>query len=292
MKNIPNYVLYGEKDNEIFPDYLHIESIRSRSIHHGWKFRRHQHHNLHQFFFIRKGGGKVLIDQSNYELNDNQILSIPALTVHGFRFSPNTDGWVITLPQIYLHNIINNIPFLANSLSQVLIYNEVSEKLAFEFISIFETIDRVYKDNQPIRNFKLQTYINVLISKVAELYPYVEEQNQSIPKQNQNFVQEFQNLINSTFKKRQSVAEYAKSMSMTPTHLNRICKSVLNISPSSLIDERSILEAKRLLSYTYLTVAEISYELGFFDSAHFSKFFQKKTSQKPSEFRKNVSTNT
>lgn len=288
MKNIPNYVLYGENTDEIFPDYLHIESIRSRSIHHGWKFSQHQHHNLHQFFYVRKGGGRVSIDQSDYELNDNQIMSIPALTVHGFQFSPNTDGWVITLPQIYLQNIVNDTGFLIKSISQILIHSEMDEKLVNEFVYIFETIEQAHKGNLPIRNFKLRTYANLLVCKVAELYPFVEEVNQNVPKQKQKIVQNLQTLINSNFKKRQSVADYSKSMGMTPTHLNRICKSVLNISPSQLIDERSVLEAKRLLSYTSMTISEISYELGFFDPAHFSKFFHNRTKQKPSEFRKNI----
>lgn len=292
MKNIPNYVLYGEKTDEIFPDYLHIESIRTRSIHHGWKFRQHQHHNLHQFFYIRNGGGKVSIDQSDYELSDNQVMSIPALTVHGFQFTPNTEGWVMTLPQIYLQNIVNSEVYLTKSVSQFLIQGEMEENSAKEFVYIFESIEQAYTNNLPARNFKLRSYTNLLISKIADLKPFGEGLNQSIPKQKQNFVQEFQILINANFKKRQSVAEYSKSMGMTPTHLNRICKSVMNISPSGLIDERSILEAKRMLSYTAMTVAEISFELGFFDSAHFSKFFQNKTQISPSEFRKATFRNT
>lgn len=77
MKNIPNYVLYGEKENDLFPDYLHIESIRARSLQHGWKFRPHLHHNLYQFFFISKGGGHVLIEEEQYPLADNLLIVMP-----------------------------------------------------------------------------------------------------------------------------------------------------------------------------------------------------------------------
>lgn len=288
MNNVPNYILYGEDKDEIFPDYLHIESIRSRSIHHAWNFKPHQHHNLHQFFYILKGGGTVLIDNINYELNDNQIISIPPLTIHGFQFSPDTEGWVLTLPQQFLQNIISEIAFLIKPISQTLIHNCINEQMQAEFIYIFKSISEIHNDNQPTRNFNLRCYTNLLIGRLAEMFPFAPKLNQNIPQQKQNFVQEFQNKINQNYKQRLSVAHYAKSLNITPTHLNRVCKSVLNISPSNLIDERSILEAKRLLSYTAMSIAEISYELGFCDAAHFSKFFSNKTRQKPSVFRENT----
>lgn len=288
MSNIPNYILYGDEDDEIFPDYLHVESISSRSIHHSWNFRPHQHHNLHQFFYISKGGGTVLIDKIDYELNDNQVISIPPLTIHGFRFSPNTEGWVLTLPQQSLQNIIKEVAFLIKPISQTLIHNCINEQVQNEFLYIFKSISEIHSGAQPIRDFKLQCYTNLLISKVADVFPFSQELNQNIPDQKQNFVQEFQNKINENYKQRLSVTQYAKALDITATHLNRVCKSVLNISPSNLIDERSILEAKRLLSYTAMNISEISYELGFCDSAHFSKFFLNKTQQKPSNFRKNL----
>lgn len=286
MNSIPNYVLYGDKDDKIFPDYLHIESIRSRSIHNSWNFRPHQHHNLHQFFYISKGGGTVLIDKIDYELNDNQIISIPPLTIHGFKFSPNTEGWVLTLPQQSLQNIIKEVTYLIKPISQTLIHNCINEQIQKEFLYIFKSISDIHSKVQPIRDYKLQCYTNLLISKVADVFPFIEGLNQNISDQKQNLIQEFQNKINENYKQRLSVTQYAKSLNITATHLNRVCKSVLNISPSNLIDERTILEAKRLLSYTAMTISEISYELGFCDSAHFSKFFSTHAQQKPSEFRK------
>lgn len=288
METIPNYVLYGENENEIFPDYLHIESIRSRSIHNSWHFKPHQHHNLHQFFYILKGGGTVLIDKIDYELNDNQVISIPPLTIHGFQFAPDTEGWVLTLPQQSLQNIISEIAFLIKPISQTLIHNCTNDHIQKEFIYIFKSISEIHSQSQPIRDFKLQCYTNLLISKVAEMFPYAAEMNQNIPDQKQNLVQELQNKINENYKQRLSVAQYADSLKITATHLNRVCRSVLNISPSDLINERSILEAKRLLSYTAMSISEISYELGFCDAAHFSKFFLTHAHQKPSDFRKKL----
>jgi AraC family transcriptional activator of pobA len=53
-----------------------------------------------------------------------------------------------------------------------------------------------------------------------------------------------------------------------------------------VIQERVLLEAKRLLFYTEKTSKEIAYELGFEDANHFSKFFKKHTGQTPTDFKK------
>ena len=57
---------------------------------------------------------------------------------------------------------------------------------------------------------------------------------------------------------------------------------------SSLIRDRSIHEAKRLLAYTALTVAEVGYELGYLDPAYFTRVFRMATGQTPKAFRARV----
>ena len=57
-------------------------------------------------------------------------------------------------------------------------------------------------------------------------------------------------------------------------------------TPSDLIKEKLLLEAKRALRYTDTTVKEIAYELGFNDPAYFSRFFTKAAQKTPLQFRK------
>ena len=290
MNIVPNYVLYGESSNDIFPDYLHIESIRSRSIHNAWKFRLHQHHNMHQFFYINNGGGSVVINKIKYELNDDQFIGIPPLMVHGFHFSPDTDGWVLTLPQSFLDNILSELPFAKEPMSRLIIHKSKDFESENSLKQIFNSINSIHQGMTQTRNFNLRCYMMLLVSKIIDTFANQNKISPSSLTKNQKFVNALQREINISFKKRLSVSEYALSMDITPTHLNRVCKSVLNLSPSELINERSLLEAKRFLSYTSMTISEISYELGFADLPHFSKFFLKRTQKSPSEYRNYFST--
>ena len=95
----------------------------------------------------------------------------------------------------------------------------------------------------------------------------------------------FEALLEKHFRTHKSVSQYAEMMHMTPKHLNRISGIVLQKTTSSIIADRVILEAKRMLIYAQNNISEIGRELGFEDSAHFSKIFKKKTGLTPSAFR-------
>jgi AraC-like DNA-binding protein len=59
----------------------------------------------------------------------------------------------------------------------------------------------------------------------------------------------------------------------------------MNTSASSLIQGRILLEAKRLLKVSEMSVKDIVYDLGFYDHASFSKFFKAQTGMTPSQFK-------
>ena len=285
-ENIPNYILYGEYDDRLFPDYLHIESIRARSIQNGWRFRPHQHHNLHQFFYILNGGGKAQIEQREFELVDQHIISIPPLVVHGFKFTPDTEGWVLSIPDVYLRNILKEETNLINHFASEFEFLCDDIELQIELTQVFSSIEKEHGDIHAVRNFTLKSQVSLLISKIMKSNPKLGLHNCKTEVKKQAILRLFQTQINENFKNRWSVAEYAESLNITPTHLNRLCRSSLEKSASDLINERTLLEARRLLIYTNKSITDISFELGYNDLAHFSKFFHNKTGKKPTDYRK------
>ncbi len=283
MKSIPNYILYGENDHKKFPDFLHIESIKSRSLKTGWKFKPHQHHNLHQFFYIKSVGGSALIEKNKTSLNGNYIISIPPLNVHGFKFITDTEGWVLTIPDIYLKQLLQNQNVLLEHLQTPFIYACSNHSV---FDNLFQNINEEHLKAQPLREFTLKNHVGLLIAKVVRNLPEQLKTEITPPNQKQVLVRQFQIQISNQYKQRLSVAQYANILNITPTHLNRVCRNILDISASQLINERTLLEAKRLLSYTSMSISEIAYDLGYIDTAHFSKFFSKNNQITPSNFRK------
>lgn len=96
----------------------------------------------------------------------------------------------------------------------------------------------------------------------------------------------FNTLIDEFYKAEKSVSFYANSLHLSPNYLNVLCKKYLKISATQLIQQRVVLEAKRLLQNEELTIKYVALELGFSDHAHFSNFFKAHTGSTPTEFRR------
>lgn len=95
----------------------------------------------------------------------------------------------------------------------------------------------------------------------------------------------FESLLEQHFKQQHQVNFYAHQMLISEKKLHKVTTQTLGKSPKQLIDERVILEAKRLLSYSQESVKTIAYGLGFDEPTNFIKFFKKHTAQTPNNFR-------
>jgi len=95
----------------------------------------------------------------------------------------------------------------------------------------------------------------------------------------------FNLLVEANFRTEHSVNYYAQRLNKSPKTLSNLFALYNQKTPIQMIQERVVIEAKRLLYYTNKSVKQITYELGFEDSAYFSNFFKRHTSVSPVEFR-------
>jgi len=102
-------------------------------------------------------------------------------------------------------------------------------------------------------------------------------------------VREFNFLVEQHFKTKHSVAEYAELMFKSPKTLSNLFSKLGAKTPLQYIQERIMLEARRLLTYTDKSVKEIAYEVGYDDIPTFSRFFKKKEGLSPTDFKENCS---
>jgi len=98
----------------------------------------------------------------------------------------------------------------------------------------------------------------------------------------------FQELLEVHFSNEKSVVFYADRLNLSPDTFSKKIKKQLGKLPSTLIQERVILESKKLLHLTYLSIKEVALELNFDDEHYFSRYFKKNVGVSPSEFRTQV----
>lgn len=111
--------------------------------------------------------------------------------------------------------------------------------------------------------------------------------SEPVPDDKYNLMRKFNLLVEGHFRQQHAVSYYADRLNKSPKTLSNLF-ALAGTSPSQIIQERILIEAKRLLSYSSKSAKEIAYELGFEDAAYFSAYFKKHVAQSPLEFRNHL----
>ncbi|NRF39615.1 AraC family transcriptional regulator [Pedobacter foliorum] len=146
------------------------------------------------------------------------------------------------------------------------------------FVSEMNTSDNVQNDMLVMLLKRLIITVTQLAK--SEYIPDPKMQNDRF-----NTIRKFNLLVEGNFHNEHSVNFYAQQLNKSPKTLSNLFAIFNQKTPIQIIQERIIIEAKRLLYYTDKSAKEITYELGFEDPAYFCNFFKKHTSYSPIGFR-------
>lgn len=108
----------------------------------------------------------------------------------------------------------------------------------------------------------------------------------SLDKGKSDIIREFNFLVEQHFREKHKVSDYAALLNMSPKSIANLFKKISTVTPLQVIQERRLIEARRLLKYSSRSISDIGYELGFIDVQSFSRFFKNKENINPKDFRK------
>lgn len=269
------YNLFGEAGD--LPDVVHCETIASRSVLHDWTLAVHRHARLHQVLLIERGGGEATLDGRVVPLKPMQIVNVPVGHVHGFRFMPGTQGWVLTIAAEILDEALLAAEGLRGVLSRSAVVHGTPQVRA--------TMKQIFAEHAA-RDFGRAHVLRALSAAMIGLVARaLTSENGSSGSSESNLFRRFEALLEQHHLERWTVADYANALAITTTHLNRVTRAATGDTASHLILNRLIREARRNLVYTNLPVSTIAYALGFEDPAYFSRVYAAATGLSPRAFR-------
>ena len=277
MDRIETYNLFGESDD--LPDVVHCETIAARSVQHDWEFVPHRHARLHQVLMIARGGGRASFDGETRHLSNGLVANVPAGTVHGFSFTPGTEGWVVTIPAEVLDEGLAEGEGLRPLLARPAVIDGTEDILA-----TITAIFRAYDTRAFARAHELRARVALLAGLVARAI--ADAAPQADAPTETGLQRRFEALVDAHYAEHLMVATYADRLGVTPTHLSRVMRAATGQPATAAIQDRIIREARRNLAYSNLSVSQIAYRLGYEDPAHFSRVFRRATGLSPSAFRK------
>lgn len=273
MHEVPLYNIESERNKAgDFKISIQSGSLASESTPHT--------HDHFMIVFLFEGSSTHSIDFVEYAVRAPALLFIGTGQVHRHIRSQSATSYVISFTSDFI--LISSPDFLAH------LFNTPQVTLTdSEFKRLMPFAELLFKEYQ-IGVEESRVWRNLLMA-FLEKCEYELHKYHAHDKEHYNILfQDFVRLVNEHYKTKPKVSEYASLLYITPGHLNDVIKEVTGRNAKSVIDDRRILEAKRLLYWTGKPVKEIAWELGFDDAAYFTRFYKKQTGELPTNFQNQV----
>lgn len=244
-------------------------------------------HNYYEALIFFKGKGEHEIDFTSYPFNPCSVHFVSAKQVHVVKRSPGSVGFSILFAKEFLPAgfPLHDFDFYKPGAHPVL---KLTAKNFAAIKSLYDELREEYLSGNKMRREALQSLLHIFLVKAQRFY---EAASGTVitPIRRDDFVEKLERLIEEKYNSHWRAGDYAQELNMSVTNLNTLCKQHFSKTTEVLIQERVLLEIKRLLVYSNSAVKEICYTLNFEDPAYFIRFFKKHTGLTPMEYRKSVS---
>jgi AraC family transcriptional activator of pobA len=288
-RGIPVFRLYGEPGEAMAPGFIHAERISFRAPLHGWEIRAHRHAHLSQAFLFTAGGGVHRIDDQKGGFDAPWLMWIPADTVHGFSFLPGTEGLVVSVADDFLATAIRHDPEAPRlrTVADDPFSGKMGqpEEIDIELRPLFEGILREACGSYLGSISASAALIKLLIVGIVRTRA-LSTINGHAAEARAGLYRRYRKVVEARLREGWSVARYASELCVTTDRLHDACSEAAGKAPQQILHDRLMLEAKRNLIYTTMTVSEVACDLGFSDPAYFSRFFSSRAGMSPTVYRK------
>ncbi|WP_093422927.1 MULTISPECIES: helix-turn-helix domain-containing protein [unclassified Pseudomonas] len=278
----PAFTPLGESQEWPTPDLLHCQAITAGSGEPHWQTKPQRYADLCQLLFLSEGQAQFEIDDQSTPLNAPAIQVLPAMSVHGFRLSEDARGFVVTLAAPLLAQLQGQLGSALNA--QALAESYLAGDDATYLHSLFSALQREYVGHQPAREMLMHALVSAIMVWVSRQALQRRSACQR-PQRARVYFNGFIQWVEETYRQHVKVEDLAHRLGISVSHLNGICRELGGQPALQIMHERQLLEAKRLLTYTGMTIYEMSEMLGFSDPTNFTRLFRRRVGISPKAFR-------
>lgn len=239
---------------------------------------------VYDFIFLTNGKSVRYKGLNKYEITKNQFFFLPPFQITSHEsMSKNASGYFLHFDvEIFascnLHHELEKYPFL-NFISNPLV--SISSPAVVPILNILQRLEKLYKSHRLPDHRKLAFYI---LSLLEEVVSCMQIKTESKKQSSVVITQQYQDLLSRYIYQKNQVSDFANMLHVTPNHLNKCVKNTTGKTAQTLLNEMVLLEAKSLLHYSHLTIAEIADKLSNKSPSNFTRFFKSMTGQSPKEY--------
>jgi AraC family transcriptional activator of pobA len=240
-------------------------------------------HDFFQIILITAGSGQHQIDFNRHKVVSNQIFIMKPGQMHSWELSKGVKGYVVEFNHQSL-NLSTANSELINQFSLSPDVHHFRHKHDFQMlIKLSEIMMTEFKAQREMHDLCLQSYLLSFVIQIIRSDERRVKQEKII-----TIIENFKQLLENNFKEAHTVGFYSQRLGVSSKALTMQLSRSIGKPPRVLIQERILLESKRYLAFSGLSIADIGYKLGFEDANYFTRFFRLHEKQTPAQFRKKI----
>ena len=246
-------------------------------------------HDFFEVLYLSKGSGFHVIDGNKYEIKPPGVFFMSPGQAHKIEFSSDIEGYIfIFTAEFYLINQNNQnrlieFPFFFTIRQDNPPLTLIDKKDILFLESLFEKGISETKKDTPYSIDLLRSVLDMILTSCSILYKT--DENILNKGKGHIMVKKFFQLVEENYLNNLSITEYADKLAITANHLTQTVNQLTGKTSSQIIRAKQILEIKRLLVHTNLSITEIATRLNFADQSYFAKFFKRETGVSPLQYR-------
>ncbi len=239
--------------------------------------------------FVCRGSGKILVDFDEYEIDYGSFIFVSRAQLIKLVENNNLDAILFIITEEFLSELFDGrgiLPF-----SRLFSYHQFSPVIKFsdnQFRVIYDAAQSILEEYRRPENYGYKEVLQLRLKLI--MYQLVRQRERRLidshePRSIKLFAN-FNRLVMDNFIKVKSAHDYARMLKVSYKTLNQVSKANINKTAKAYIEYYTILEIKRSLAYSSMSIQEVAYKYGFDEPTNMVKFFKKHTHLTPSQFRK------
>ncbi len=244
-------------------------------------------HDFYLLVIFTRGQGTHTVDFVDYPIQPGSVFFMSPAQVHSWTYSDDTDGYLF-----FFNAAFYLVDFPARKLFDLPLFHALSTPPVIRLTAttsagieeLFVRLHQAALGSDYRREDIIRSYLNILLVKLSGLC--LASHSTGLSPHAQSQIRQLELLVEKHYLEHKTVRDYADLMALSEKQLYTVCQTALGKPLQKIIQGRLLLEAKRLLVHTELSVAQVADRLNFLDHSYFNRFFRKEAGATPEQFRR------
>lgn len=278
-------------DSRLYVEALSIADLqtRARASH----FEKLQRADFYRLIGVTEGRTVPMVDFSTFEMQARDWLLVRPSQVFRYDFSSPWSGWMLVFrPDSLFAAAAQQAPDEFDLQSRVEDMASMHALGGDHHQWLIASLQQMHLDgllSAPValRNALLRMQVSNALLRLSMWQTPVTQVGVLLDGRRAQF-RRFRKILEVDFSQNHQVQHYANYLGMGEKTLSRVCLAAVGLPAKAVINQRLVLEAKRLLAHTTLPVQTVGHQLGFDEATNFVKFFRTNVGQTPLAFRQHM----